>query len=246
MSCEKKLLEITQLSKSFKGVKAVNDVSFSVKKGEIVGIIGPNGAGKTSLFNLISGHAKPDHGRVFFENKNITNFRPDQVCKLGMGRTFQLVKPFVELTVLENVIIGALVKAKTLNQAKEISMGILNMLGLGDKNDQLAGHLTLPERKRLEVARALAVKPKILLLDEVMAGLRPSETDQMVSIFKKLNKKGLTILMIEHVMRAVINLTHHIVVLNYGEKLAEGLPAQVLKDPQVMKCYLGDGPYACH
>ncbi len=235
------LLDVQGVSKSFRGVQAVDNISFSVTAGEIVAIIGPNGAGKTSLFNLISGHLQTDQGHIHFNDKKITRQRPDKICLQGMGRTFQLVKPFRGLTVLDNVIIGALAKENNINLAKEQSIEILKLFSLDHKKDQLAEHLTLSERKSLEVARALATKPKLLLLDEVMAGLRPNEVDQLMHIFRSLNQgMGLTILLIEHVMRAVMTLSHHIIVLNYGQKIAEGNPEEISKNPEVLKCYLGE------
>lgn len=235
------LLDVQGVSKSFRGVHAVDNISFSVTAGEIVAIIGPNGAGKTSLFNLISGYLHSDQGHIRFGDKEITKLRPDKICLQGMGRTFQLVKPFRGLTVLDNVVIGALAKENNINLAKEQSMEILKLFNLDNKKNQVAEYLTLSERKRLEVARALATKPKLLLLDEVMAGLRPNEIDQFMHIFKSLNQgMKLTILMIEHVMRAVMALSHHIIVLNYGQKIAEGAPEEISKNPDVLKCYLGE------
>lgn len=232
--------QTNKLAKSFKGVKAVKSVSFSAKKGEIVGIIGPNGAGKTTLFNLIAGAITPDHGQVIFDGKQVVGLRPDQVCNLGIARTFQIVRPFKSLTVLENVLIGAMSRYPTMAEAKKASSALIDRLELSSHIDQQAHHLSLPDRKRLEVARALATKPRLLLLDEVMAGLRPNETDRMVEILKSLNKElKLTVLMIEHVMRAVMNLSDHIIVLNYGEKIAEGKPQTVTRDPHVLECYLG-------
>ena len=232
--------QVDKLAKSFKGVKAVRSVSFSAKKGEIVGVIGPNGAGKTTLFNLISGAIQPDHGHAIFKGRSTLGLRPDQVCHLGIGRTFQLVRPFKTLTVLENVMIGAMYHHPTMADAEKACRKLLKMLELDAQTDQEAHHLSLPDRKRLEVARALATKPELLLLDEVMAGLRPNETDRMVEILRGLNKElKLTILMIEHVMRAVMSLSDHIVVLNYGEKICEGRPEVVTRDPQVLECYLG-------
>jgi branched-chain amino acid transport system ATP-binding protein len=216
-------------------------VSFAVPEGTIVGLIGPNGAGKTTCFNLVAGVYRPDAGEVRLDGKRIDGWRPDRICRAGVGRTFQLAKPFAGLTVMENVIVGALNASAGVREAREKSRRIVEQLGLAAKRDQAASSLTLPERKCLEVARALATGPRILLLDEVMAGLRPTEMDHMVSLFRELNAKlGLTILLIEHVMRAVMALSSRIVVLNHGEVIAAGTPAEVTRDPAVLECYLGE------
>jgi branched-chain amino acid transport system ATP-binding protein len=230
-------LELAHLSKRFSGLRAVEDVSFAVPEGTIVGLIGPNGAGKTTCFNLVAGVYRPE---VRLDGKRIDGWRPDQVCRAGVGRTFQLVQPFAGLSVMENVIVGALNASTNVREAREKSRRIIEQLGLAAKRDQAASSLTLPERKCLEVARALATGPRILLLDEVMAGLRPTEMDHMVSLFRELNTKlGLTILLIEHVMRAVMALSSRIVVLHHGEVIAVGTPAEVTRNPAVLECYLG-------
>jgi branched-chain amino acid transport system ATP-binding protein len=235
------LLEISGVSKNFSGLKAVQQASFSVREGEIVGLIGPNGAGKTTCFNLVAGVYRPDAGEIRLAGKRIDGWRPDQICRAGVGRTFQLVKPFAGLSVMENVVVGALRQSPNVRAAKQISAHIIEQLGLQAKQYDAAGALTLPDRKRLEVARALATGPRILLLDEVMAGLRPTETDRMVSLFKDLNARlGLTILMIEHVMRAVMALSRHVVVLHHGQVIAAGAPAEVTRDAAVLECYLGE------
>jgi branched-chain amino acid transport system ATP-binding protein len=235
------LLELAHVSKSFSGLRAVDDVSFAVPEGQIVGLIGPNGAGKTTCFNVIAGVYRPDAGEVRLGGKRIDGWRSDQICRAGVGRTFQLVKPFVGLSVMENVIVGALNACASVREAKERSTQVIEQLGLAAKRDQMASSLTLPERKRLEVARALATGPRILLLDEVMAGLRPTEMDHMVALFRDLNAKlGLTILLIEHVMRAVMALSSRIIVLHHGEVIASGTPAGVTRDPAVLECYLGE------
>ncbi|HEY7548301.1 MAG TPA: ABC transporter ATP-binding protein [Hyphomicrobiaceae bacterium] len=234
-------LELAHLSKRFSGLRAVEDVSFAVPEGTVVGLIGPNGAGKTTCFNLVAGVYRPDAGEVRLDGKRIDGWRPDQICRAGVGRTFQLVKPFAGLSVMENVIVGALNASAGVREAREKSRRIIEQLGLAAKRDQAASSLTLPERKCLEVARALATGPRVLLLDEVMAGLRPTEMDHMVSLFRELNTRlGLTILLIEHVMRAVMALSSRIVVLNHGEVIAAGTPAEVTRDPAVLECYLGE------
>jgi branched-chain amino acid transport system ATP-binding protein len=234
------LLEVSNISKSFTGLRAVADVSFSVPQRSLFAVIGPNGAGKTTLFNLIAGVLKPDGGSITFGGARIDRLRSDQVCRRGIGRTFQLVRPFPALTVEENVMIGALLRHPDPSEALRRAHDVLWRLDLFDKRMQLAGALTLPDRKRLEVARALATEPKLLLLDEVMAGLRPTETDRMVEILKKLNRDGgLTILLIEHVMRAVMSLATHVLVLHHGAAIAEGAPEAVVRDPEVIRSYLG-------
>jgi branched-chain amino acid transport system ATP-binding protein len=234
------LLEVDAISKRFRGLQAVDSVSFAVPKGGIVALIGPNGAGKTTTFNLIAGAIRPDGGRVRLDGADITGFRADRACHAGIGRTFQLVKPFGALTVLENVTVGALRASADMVAARQSAFAILERLGLADKADIAAKSLTLPERKRLETARALATRPKILLLDEVMAGLRPTEIDAMVATFADLAREtGIAILLTEHVMRAVMALAQHIIVLHHGQKISEGTPQQVSRDPRVLECYLG-------
>jgi branched-chain amino acid transport system ATP-binding protein len=235
------LLEVHGISKSFRGLRAVSAASFEIPEGDINGLIGPNGAGKTTIFNMIAGVYAPDSGQILFQSRNIGGLRPDQVCAAGIGRTFQIVKPFAGLTVLDNVVVGALLRERSVARARPAALAILDKLGLGAKRDLPAASLTLPDRKRLEVARALATRPRLLLLDEVMAGLRPTECDQMVAIFRELNRAdGTTILLIEHVMRAVMALAKHIGVLHHGEVIARGTPEQVVRDPAVLECYLGE------
>ena len=235
------LLEVRRIGKSFRGLRAVHEATFEVPQGGIVGLIGPNGAGKTTLFNVVAGVYPSDTGEVHFAGRRIDGLRPDQVCAAGIGRTFQIVKPFAGLSVLDNVIVGALLNSRTVSAAKGYAAEIMERLGLGTKRDLPASSLTLPDRKRLEVARALATRPQLLLLDEVMAGLRPTECDQMVEVFRELNRsQGLTILLIEHVMRAVMALARHIVVLHHGEIIARGAPDEVVRDPAVLECYLGE------
>ncbi len=235
------MLEVRNISKSFRGLQAVRDASFQIPAGSINALIGPNGAGKTTIFNMIAGVFAPDSGQILFQGMSIHGFRPDQVCAAGIGRTFQLVKPFAGLSVLDNVVVGALRRSSNVSEAKVFSAAILRKLGLEAKAALPASSLTLPDRKRLEVARALATRPRLLLLDEVMAGLRPTECDQMVEVFRDLNRaEGLTILLIEHVMRAVMALAQHVGVLHHGEVIARGAPAQIVRDPAVLECYLGE------
>jgi len=235
------LLELRGVSKSFRGLKAVSGASFEVAPGGIHALIGPNGAGKTTIFNLVAGVYAPDAGEILFDGRSIHGLRPDQVCAAGIGRTFQIVKPFAGLSALDNVVVGALHGFKDVSAAKKHAAEIMEKLGLGAKRDMLASSLTLPDRKRLEVARALATRPQLLLLDEVMAGLRPTECDQMVAVFRELNRaEGLTILLIEHVMRAVMALAQRIVVLHHGEVIARGTPDEVVRDPAVLESYLGE------
>jgi len=237
------LLKIENITKSFKGLIALDNVSFSAQKAEILGIIGPNGAGKTTLFNLISGFSVPDKGNILFEGQNLTTLKPYQISKLGIARTFQIVKPMRNINVLENVMMGPLARSCSLREAEIEAKNILRFLGILDKSLFLAENLSLPEKKRLEVARALATRPEVLLLDEVMAGLRPNEVDHMVSLLKEINKKtDLTILMIEHSIRAVMACCHRIVVLNYGKKIAEDTPQAVTQHPEVIRSYLGQDP----
>jgi branched-chain amino acid transport system ATP-binding protein len=235
------LLEARAISKSFRGLRAVHEASFEIAEGSINALIGPNGAGKTTIFNMIAGVFKPDAGKIIFQRQEIQGLRPDQVCAAGIGRTFQIVKPFAGLSVLDNVIVGGLQKESSVPKARALSLQILKKLNLESRADQPASSLTLPDRKRLEVARALATRPKLLLLDEVMAGLRPTECDQMVEVFRSLNRSdGLTILLIEHVMRAVMALAQHIGVLHHGVVIARGTPEQIVRDPAVLECYLGE------
>ena len=235
------LLEVVGLSKSFSGLRALENVSFLVPEGSIIGLIGPNGAGKTTCFNVIAGVTQADAGEVRLAGTRIDGWRPDQVCRAGIGRTFQLVKPFAGLSVMENVIVGALNACASVHAAKVKAGDILEQLGLAEKRRNVAASLTLPERKRLEVARALATGPRLLMLDEVMAGLRPTETDHMVALFRALNANmGVTILLIEHVMRAVMALSSGLIVLNHGQVIAAGPPSEVTRDPAVLECYLGE------
>jgi branched-chain amino acid transport system ATP-binding protein len=235
------LLDVRSVSKSFRGLRAVRAVSFDIPQGEIHALIGPNGAGKTTTFNMIAGVYPPDEGAIAFTGRRIHGLRPDEICAAGVGRTFQIVKPFAGLSVLDNVMVGAFLRERHAAAARALASNIVERLGLGAKRDLPAASLTLPDRKRLEVARALATRPQLLLLDEVMAGLRPTECDQMVGVFRELNRSdGTTILLIEHVMRAVMALARHIIVLHHGEIIARGTPHEVVRDRAVLQCYLGE------
>jgi branched-chain amino acid transport system ATP-binding protein len=234
------LLSIDGISKRFRGLVAVDRLGFKVPEGGIFAVIGPNGAGKTTLFNMIVGVYAPDGGSITFAGERIDGLSPDRICRRGIGRTFQIVRPFPALTVEDNVVVGALLRRHRVTEARAHAQEVLRRLDLYDKRTQRAAALTLPDRKRLEVARALATEPKLLLLDEVMAGLRPTETDRMVAILRTLNAEtGLTILLIEHVMRAVMALASQILVLHHGAPIAQGTPAEVVRDPAVIHSYLG-------
>ncbi len=234
------LLSINGVSKRFRGLVAVDRVTFDVPAGGIFAVIGPNGAGKTTLFNMIAGLFPPDSGTISFAGERIEGLTSDRICRRGIGRTFQIVRPFPGLSVEDNVIVGALLHRRHVDAARAHAHEVLRRLDLYDKRDQPAASLTLPDRKRLEMARALATDPKLLLLDETMAGLRPTETDRIVAILRELNREtGLTILLIEHVMRAVMALAAHILVLHHGAAIAEGAPEQIVRDRAVIDSYLG-------
>lgn len=234
------LLTVERLTKRFRGLTAVDAVSFCVAPGEIFAIIGPNGAGKTTLFNLIAGVYAPDDGAVSFDGRRLDGLKSEAICAAGVARTFQIVRPFPDLSVRDNVAIGAMLRAPSMDAARAHADEVLRKLDLYDRRAQRAGALTLPDRKRLEVARALATRPRLILLDEVMAGLRPTETDWMVGALKQINKADhLTIVMIEHVMRAVMALADRVHVLHHGASIAEGTPEQVTRDEAVVRSYLG-------
>jgi branched-chain amino acid transport system ATP-binding protein len=234
------ILEVRGVSKNFGGLVAVSDVSFNLAEGEILGLIGPNGAGKTTLFNVVNGVYKADQGTITFAGKDITRCSPDQVVHLGLARTHQIVKPLNDLTVLDNVTVGACFGREYLDlaAARKVASEVLQQVGL-ERTDMMARSLTIAGKKRLEIARALAAKPTLLLLDEVLAGLNPTEVAMMIELVRKIRDSGISVLMIEHLMQAIMSLSDRIVVLNLGRKLAEGRPDEVVHNSDVVECYLG-------
>ena len=233
------LLEVRGLTKRFGGLAAVSNVELDVEAGQLCGIIGPNGAGKTTLFHLVTGFHRPTAGVVRFEGRPITGLRPHQVCRLGVARTFQIVQPFPGLTVLDNAAVGAFTRHREVAAARAAARAALDLVGLTARADQIAGTLTLSDRRRLELARALATEPRVLLLDEVMSGLTATEVTGMIDLCRRLRDRGLTILVIEHLLRAIMALSDKIVVLDHGEKIAEGAPEAVARNPRVVEAYLG-------
>jgi len=234
------MLEMEDVTKRFGGLTALNRFSLGVGAGEIVGLIGPNGAGKTTVFHLLSGFHAPTEGAVRFKDVSVVGARPHEICRRGLARTFQIVQPFVNLSVLENVMVGAFNRTDDVALARRRALEVLEFVGLGPRRDALARELTLPDRKRLEMARGLATRPDLLLLDEVMAGLNPTEIEAIIGLVRRIHAQGISLLIIEHVMRAIMALSQRIVVLHHGEKIAEGPPEAVARDARVVEAYLGE------
>jgi branched-chain amino acid transport system ATP-binding protein len=234
------LLEVRNVSKLFGGLAASSDISFTIEKGEILGLIGPNGAGKTTLFNIVDGFYAPTQGQVLFKDQVISSLKPHQICKLGLARTFQVVKPLQRMSVLDNVIASAFLRAKNKAEAVEIAMETLQFTGLGEDKDVISRGLPLGKRKKLEIARALATQPELLLLDESFAGLNHSELNESIEIIKNIKARGITIMIIEHHMKVIMSISDRIVVINYGQKIAEGTPQEIRSNPLVVEAYLGE------
>jgi len=237
-------LEVKKVSRFFGGLAAIKDVSFEVRKGEILGLIGPNGAGKTTLFNVVNGFYHPSRGEVFFQNRKISGSKPHQICQRGIARTFQVVKPLQRMSVLDNVLASSFLRARDKNHANEIARESLEFTGLYHDREVISKGLPLGKRKRLEIARALATQPEVLLLDESFAGLNPAELDESIGIIRRIKDRGITIMIIEHHMKVIMAISDRIVVLNYGEKIAEGTPLEIRENPLVVEAYLGVSPSA--
>lgn len=234
------LLEVRGMTKRFGGLIAVNSLDLTIEPGQILGLIGPNGAGKTTAFATIAGFYKPEEGQVIFDGKDITGLRPDQICSRGLTRTFQVVKPFPEITVMENILVGAYNKAGNEDEAVAITEEIIGFMELENLRDQQAGSLPIAGRKRLEIAKALATQPKMILLDEVMAGLRPTETVETINLVQRIRQQGVSILLVEHVMKVIMSLADRIVVIHHGTKIAEDTPGEVVRNRVVIDAYLGE------
>ena len=234
------ILQAENLTKSFGGLAALKAVSFGVEEGEILGVIGPNGAGKTTLFNVLSGFFRSDQGRVVFAGETVSDLKAPQRCRIGLVRTFQVVKPFGNLTVLQNVMVGSFLRTADPGLARERALEAMELVGLSGRRGTAAKSLTISDRKRLEVARALATRPRLLLLDEVMAGLNPTELVQMLDLLKRIRGRGVTLLVIEHIMAAIMTVSERLLVLHHGEKIAEGAPRDVAGDKRVVDAYLGE------
>ena len=233
------LLEISGLTKRFGGLLAVSQFDLAVEAGEIVGLIGPNGAGKTTVFHLIAGFHAPTSGEIRFKGASLVGAKPHAICRRGLTRTFQIVQPFAGLTVIENVMVGAFNRERDAEEARRSAQEIVDFVGLGRRRDAPARSLTLSDRKRLEIARGLATRPELLLLDEAMSGLNPTEIEAIIGLIRRIHARGVSLLIIEHVMQAIMALSHRLVVLHHGEKLAEGPPAAVASDRRVIEAYLG-------
>ena len=236
------ILEVSDLIKSFGGLMATNNVRLAVSEGEIIGLIGPNGSGKTTLLNLVTGMLKPNGGEIYFKGQRIDGLKPYLLCHMGIGRTFQITNLFLEMTVMENVMVGSLFgkkKSNTLSSGQKEASRILQTINLWEKRDAVTSSLTLQEKKKLEISRALATGPQLLLLDEVMAGLNPTETAEMMDIIREINRSGVTLIIVEHVMNVIMTLSHRVIVLHHGVVIGEGPPGEIVRDKAVIESYLG-------
>ncbi|MGQ9694974.1 MAG: ABC transporter ATP-binding protein [Thermodesulfobacteriota bacterium] len=233
------ILRVENLTMKFGSLAAVDNVSMAVKEGEIVGLIGPNGAGKTTFFNCLTGYLQPQRGSIFLQGKEITGLRPNQICRLGLARTFQVVQVFREMTTWENVLIGAFCRTADLRQAYAQTLEVLKFTGLENKKDQLVGNLTIADQKRLEISKALATRPKLLMLDEAMAGLNATETKEAIELIKKIKAQGITLVIVEHVMEVIMSISDRVLVFDSGRKIAEDVPEKIVQNPRVIEAYLG-------